>query len=89
MNINESIIRLFGDQISELSGKIDGYHAEVKAELMAAATARQKIEDEMTEEKKRTTKLEVEQKVLRVWGLVALFAGSAGGVAVANLLHLG
>jgi hypothetical protein len=57
--------------ISDLSDKMDTHHDEVMAELKAQDT--------------RITALEVQYKSMRVWGLVALFAGGAGGSLLTSL----
>jgi hypothetical protein len=84
--LDDQIIRLFGDQISALGTKIDAYHAEIKTELATVRADQEQLEEQVTEEQRRNDRQDVQHKVLRVWGLVALFAGGAGGTVVSNLL---
>jgi hypothetical protein len=58
--------------LGDLSVKLDDQHKEVMDEL--------KVQDG------RITTLEVQYKTIRVWGLVALFAGGSGGSFLFNAL---
>lgn len=77
--MDEQIIKLFGDQISGLGTKIDKYHAEIKSEVVG-------VRGEVKAERERVDRLESNQQTFRVWGLVALFAGGAGGSILSNIL---
>jgi hypothetical protein len=87
--LNEEIIRFLGSQIDTLSDKVDDYHETVKEELSELKQENATQAKELRVERARVDTLQVEQKVLRVWGLVALLAGSAGGAYFANLVPWG
>ena len=59
--------------LAHIDGKLDAYMASQAQELMRLSS--------------RIASVETAQKTLRVWGLVALFAGGAGGTVLANLIH--
>ena len=84
--LDDQIIKLLGDQIAAVGQKVDDYHSEVKAEISTQREVTATLETEVKLERRRIDRLETNQKVLRVWGLVALFAGGAGGTVISNLL---
>lgn len=84
--IDEQIIKLLSDQISAVGQKVDDYHSDIKSEISSLKSANDKLEDGIKLERERNDKQDIQQKVLRVWGLVALFAGGVGGTLVSNIL---